>query len=224
MTRQRGARRRAVGPDVGLDPREQRLGPGLHRVMGVRLFVGSAQDQLHLAGVPSPGREQGLTGSSAVGSSLRRPSEGLPRASAAMVSQRAGEGCSKNRWTSRYSASARRTCKWPAGRRVSPNSETRGGRSRIDASSRSRMHALSSRSAGPGSAIRARRRRQSSGCHAASLSTAPAFPSVSCPVAQARTIVGRCSAYRSNSSATCRTVLKRRACRTGSGGSAVAPR
>ena len=47
-------------------------------------------------------------------------------------------------------------------------------------------------------------------------------PSPSSPRAQARTISGRCSAYRSNSSARCRTVLNRRARRAGSASSPAA--
>ena len=113
------------------------------------------------------------------------PRAGGPRGgTAASRSHSAGEGCSRNRWTSRPAASARRIPRWPAGRRVRPKSESRGGRSSSPGSSRSRAHARSSRSAGPGVPIRARRRRHSSACQS------PAEP----PAAQARTSAGRCRA------------------------------
>ncbi len=99
-------------------------------------------------------------------------------------------------WTSRWTASARSTLRCPAGSRVSPKSDSRAGRSTSSGSSRSRAHAPSTRSAGSGTPIRSRSRRHSSACHS---------PSASSPRAHARTISGRCSAYRSNSSARCRT-------------------
>ncbi len=124
-----------------------------------------------------------------------------------------------NTCTSRPTASARSTLRCPAGSRVSPKSESRAGRSTIPGSSRNRAHAPSTRSAGSGTPIRARSRRQSSACHTPSAGTPP-----SSPRAQARTISGRCSAYRSNSSARCRTALNRRARRAGSTSSPAPPR
>ena len=61
-------------------------------------------------------------------------------------------------------ASARSTLRWPAGSRVRPKSESREAARRPPGSSRSRAHAPSSRSAGSGTPIRARSRRQSSAC------------------------------------------------------------
>ena len=111
-----------------------------------------------------------------------------------------------NTCTSRPTARARSTLRCPAGRRVSPKSDNRAGRSTSPGSSRSRAQAPSTRSAGSGTPIRARSRRQSSACHTPSAGTPP-----SSPRAQARTISGRCKAYRSKSSARCRTALNRRA-------------
>ena len=124
-----------------------------------------------------------------------------------------------NTCTSRPTASARSTLRCPAGSRVSPKSEIRAGRSTIPGSSRNRSQAPSTRSAGSGTRIRSRSRRQSSACHTPSTGT-PA----SSPRAQARTISGRCKAYRSNSSARCRTALNRRARRAGSTSSPDPPR
>ena len=126
--------------------------------------------------------------------------------------------------TSRPTASARSTLRWPAGSRVSPKSDNRAGRSTSPGSSRNRAHAPSTRSAGSGTPIRARSRRQSSACQTPSTGSARPSPSPSSPRAQARTISGRCSAYRSNSSARCRTVLNRRARRAGSAASPPPPR
>ena len=125
-----------------------------------------------------------------------------------------------NTCTSRPTASARSTLRCPAGSRVSPKSESRAGRSTSPGSSRNRAHAPSTRSAGSGTPIRSRSRRQSSACHTPSAGTARHPP----PRAQARTISGRCSAYRSNSSARCRTALNRRARRAGSDVLASIPR
>ena len=86
--------------------------------------------------------------------------------------QRPGEGCSRKRCTSLSAASARRTCRSPAGRRVRPNSASRGGSSRHDPSSRSAAHAVSSRSAGPGRPIRSRSAHHSRACQAASVAVA----------------------------------------------------
>ena len=121
-----------------------------------------------------------FSGSRAVSSSARRVTRG---ARAAIFSHSAGDGCRRNRWTSRCSASARRTCSWPAGSRVSPNSENRSGSSASPGSARSRAQALSPRAAGSGSRIRAFSRRHSSACQ---------WPSS--PAAQPRTSSGRCSA------------------------------
>ena len=121
----------------------------------------------------------GLRGIVAVSSWLRRVTGGW----SASRSQRAGEGCSRKRWTSRCSASASSTARRPAGRRVSPNSASRGGRSASCGCARSRAHASTIRSAGPGSGIAASRRRHSSACQ-------PSPP----PRAHSRSSSGRCSA------------------------------
>ncbi len=80
------------------------------------------------------------------------------------------------------------------------------------------------RSAGSGTAMRARRRRNSSACQRKSGRRRPPVPSSSRPAAHARTISGRCSAYRSKRSARWRTTANRRARRVGSTAAAVAPR
>ena len=162
-----------------------------------------------------------FAGSAAVGSSRRL----MTRAPlSATRSHNAGDGCSMKTCTSRPTASARSTLRCPAGSRVSPKSDNRAGRSTSPGSSRNRAHAPSTRSAGSGTPIRARSRRQSSACQTPSTGSARPSPSPSSPRAQARTISGRCSAYRSNSSARCRTVLNRRARRAGSAASPPPPR
>ena len=114
-----------------------------------------------------------FAGSAAVGSSRRRMTE-TPRS--ATRSHSAGDGWSMNTCTSRPTASARSTLRCPAGSRVSPKSDSRAGRSTIPGSSRNRAQAPSTRSAGSGTPIRARSRRQSSACHTPSAGTRPILP------------------------------------------------
>ena len=89
----------------------------------------------------------GLAGRALVGSAARRTTGPWPR----IRSHRAGDGWSRNRWTSRCAASARSTASRPAGSRVRPNSERRAGRSTTAGSSRRRAQAAVMRAAGPGS-------------------------------------------------------------------------
>ena len=120
-----------------------------------------------------------FSGASTVGSSARRVTRGVPSSRR----HSAGDGCRRKSRTSRWSASASSTRSWPAGSRVRPNSEKRGGRSARAGSARSRAHAAATREAGSGTSRRAFRRRQSSGCQCS--------PS---PPAQAWMSSGRCSA------------------------------
>ena len=58
---------------------------------------------------------------------------------AATRSHSVGDGCSRNRWTSRHAATASSTASTLGASRVSPNSDTRSGRSRSWASARSAL-------------------------------------------------------------------------------------
>ena len=144
---QRRAGRRAVGADVGLDPAEQRVGGGQRAVVviGARRLARRREHELHLARVPSPGGQQPVGGErrrsgrrrGAIDRLARRAARRRP-APTAPATGAAGTGGRRGR-----AASARRTCSWPAGRRVSPNSEKRPAARRATRSSRSRSHARS---------------------------------------------------------------------------------
>lgn len=105
---------------------------------------------------------------------LAPPVKGSP-ADAATVAHSAGEGCTSHRWTSRCSASARRTRSLSSGSRVGPNTDSRGGRSTAAGSACSAATASVTRRAGSVAGTRSTRRRHSSGCHARS-SGATAVP------------------------------------------------
>ena len=202
---QRRAGRRPVGADVGLDPPQQR-----RRRSSAEPWCSVSRRRRPRRGRAASRGRRGPRRRAAGWRAARRwgPRRAGPRAGrrrrrrpvsvAARGGQRsshsAGEGCSRNRCTSRPCASARRICRWPAGRRVSPNSAIRRGSVTSDGSWRSRSQARWRRSAGPGRPIRARRRRHSSACQRAPAGSSAPTASVSLPCAQACTIWGRCRA------------------------------
>ena len=102
--------------------------------------------------------------------------------------QSASDGCGSHRWTSRCSASASSTRRWPSGSAVAPKTESRAGRSTADGSARSRSTASSSRSAGDGSSTASRTSRHRRGCQRRSSGSGAPRPSSSRPSAQARSI------------------------------------
>ena len=117
----------------------------------------------------------------AVGSSARRATAPAASSTGAAVSHSTADGCRRKRWTSRAAARPPRAARCDAGRRVRPNSESRGGASTRSGASRSRATAVSSRSAGLGCPTFARSRRHSSACQCSSS-----------PAAHPRTMSGRC--------------------------------
>ena len=121
---QRQAERRAVGADVGLDAREQRVARRARPGGGGRRARAS---RARAAARASPGPRRRAAGCRRARRSCRRRG-GRPAARRCRsCSHSAGEGCSRKRWTSRPAASARRTSRWPAGSRVRPKSERRVG-------------------------------------------------------------------------------------------------
>ena len=105
------------------------------------------------------------------------------------------------------------------GSRVRPNSESRSGSSDDAGSARSRAHAASIRSAGPGSPIRARRRRQSSACQPAVVGGARRRRSSPRPRPQH---LGPVHGVAVEEPARWRTLVSRRARRTGPAASVAA--
>ena len=97
----------------------------------------------------------------------------------ASASHSAGEGCGSHRWTSRCSPRARSSSTSVTGRRVWPNRESRAGRSRPSAPSRSCASVVAWRRSGAGASTRTTSRRHSSACHRRSGSSVPPAPSVS---------------------------------------------
>ncbi len=59
---ERESRRHAVGPDVGLDPRQERVRGVVDRVVVVDHAFGAGEHELHLAPVVAPGGEQAVVG------------------------------------------------------------------------------------------------------------------------------------------------------------------
>ena len=222
----RAAARRAaaVGADVGLEPAEQRVGAGERRgVVVVGVLGRRAERRAASRARRGPRRRAGgCAASSAVGSSARRSDRRRVGRGRATRSHSAGDGCSRNRWTSRCAASARRTCRWPAGSRVRPNSDSRARE--VDAAPGRRAAARrrgSRRSAGPGTPIRARSRRHSSACQAASARRSPASGRRRGPGASISGPVQRVAVEQAGEVA---DALSRRARRTGSGGVVPSPR
>ena len=157
----------AVGADVGLDPAQQRRRPGARRATARRRTRAARRPRARAAARARRDPRRRAGGWPAASRSGRRrggSGPGRRGAAAATLSHSAAEGCSRNRCTSRCRASARRTCRCPAGSRVSPNSENRSGSSTSARSSARRSQAPPRRSAGPGIPIRARSRRHSSAC------------------------------------------------------------
>ena len=145
-----------VGPHVRLEVREQACRLRARRRGDDRR---SRSPRAPTASPASPAPKKRAAGSPAAPRS-DRPAAGRPHARSATRSHSAGDGCSMKTCTSRPTASARSTLRCPAGSRVSPKSDSRAGRSTIPGSSRNRAHAPSTRSAGSGTPIRARSRRQ----------------------------------------------------------------
>ena len=176
----------AVLADAGLEAREQRVGAMLDRVVVVDVLAGSGEHELQLADVVAPGREQAVGG---------QRSRWDPRAGATVRLRHR-----RDLLPQRRRRMQREDVDVAAGRQRAQDLEVAGGQPReaehrdalreVDqaGSSRRRAHARSSRSAGPVSGIRSRRRRHSSACQAAS----PGMPESS-PAAHARTSSGRCS-------------------------------
>ena len=118
--------RRVVGAQVVLQQAEQ--GARLGELPGRRPPTGSPRRRATAAARGRRGRARRAAGGPPGGRTRRRRGR-RHRRRPSSASHRAGDACGRYRWTSRHSPSAPSSSTSVAGRRVCPNSDSRGGRS-----------------------------------------------------------------------------------------------